>query len=111
MVSSDGVDGGEIMDKDTVVIVTRAGDGYKILSLAETPSTADSPLKLQIRNTSLTELPSDLKQCQIEELPTYVDPRKTDNVYVLISTLSGTGERFIPIQLCHFKIRRLSSSL
>jgi len=87
--------GGVLRDEDIIAVTKVEGNniGHTIWSLAqvEVPSESNpKPRPFELRTTSATNLPENfLEKFLLKSLPSYLDAES--DVYVLISTLSGTG--------------------
>lgn len=89
-----GVSGGKIKGEDVICVTENEGPngtlGYTIFSLLPTDGGVKK-LPFELKTTSATNLPQEcLESYLIRNLPTYLRSAETQ-IYVLISTLSGTG--------------------
>ena len=86
--------GGKLRDEDIITVTEIEGGsiGHIIWSLAPIDSPAESGQPpFELRSTSATNIPQDLLNKYLyQSLPSHLDPDRND-LYVLISTLSGTG--------------------
>ncbi|KAF7949427.1 uncharacterized protein EAE97_002936 [Botrytis byssoidea] len=89
-----GISGGKIKGEDVICVTENEGPngtlGYTIFSLLPTEG-GTKKLPFELKTTSATNLPQEcLESYLIRSLPTYLRSAETQ-IYVLISTLSGTG--------------------
>jgi hypothetical protein len=93
--SDGGESGGNIKGEDVICVTENKGSdgvtGYTIFSLASTDTTDVKQLPIELKTTSATTLPKEcLDNYLFRSLPPYLRSAETQ-IYVLISTLSGTG--------------------
>lgn len=89
-----GVSGGKIKGEDVICVTENEGSngtlGYTIFSLLPSDGGVKK-LPFQLKTTSATNLPQEcLESYLVKNLPTYLQAAET-KIFVLISTLSGTG--------------------
>ncbi|KAG4031329.1 hypothetical protein MFRU_009g01160 [Monilinia fructicola] len=89
-----GVSDGKIKGEDVICVVENEGrnqtSGYTIFSLSPIDGGVGK-LPFELKTTSATKLPQEcLESYLVKSLPTYLRSAETQ-IYVLISTLSGTG--------------------
>ncbi|KAM3086979.1 hypothetical protein ACMFMG_001089 [Clarireedia jacksonii] len=89
------VSGGKIKGEDVICVTENEGpDGvasYTIFSLASNGTTDVKQLPFELKTTSAANLPKEcLDNYLFRSLPTYLRSTETQ-IYVLVSTLSGTG--------------------
>lgn len=88
------ISGGKIQGEDVICVTENEGPngslGYTIFSLLPTEG-GIKKLPFELKTTSATNLPQEcLESYLVRSLPTYLRSAETQ-IYVLISTLSGTG--------------------
>ncbi|KAB8302982.1 hypothetical protein EYC80_006292 [Monilinia laxa] len=89
-----GASGGKIKGEDVICVIENEGrnhtPGYTIFSLSPIDGGVKK-LAFELKITSATNLPQEgLESYLVKSLPTYLRSTETQ-IYVLISTLSGTG--------------------
>lgn len=90
-----GVSGEKIKGEDVICVTENEGSngtlGYTIFSLLGPSDGGVKKLPFELKTTSATNLPQEcLEDYLVKNLPTYLQAAET-KIFVLISTLSGTG--------------------